>query len=336
MSIRVAINGFGRVGRYITRVLAKESRNIELVGVNSRADSATLAHLLTYDSVHKTFDLPVEHEEEALVIGGKRVIISRVTSKDLDLPWRDLGVDIVLETTGEYRDMKACQKHIEAGARKVILSAPGKGLDGTFVMGVNHESYNPTRHHVVSNASCTTNCLAPIVNVIHKAVGIDRGLMNTIHAYTMDQRLLDGSHKDLRRARAAAMSMVPTTTGAARTVGEIIPELKGKLDGLAIRVPTPNVSLLDFSAELSRNSSADEINEALRAAGRKELEGILLMSDLPLVSVDFTSSPYSAIVDSALTNVIEGRFLKVLAWYDNESGFSHRMVDLACYIGSKL
>lgn len=336
MSIKVAINGFGRVGRYITRVLAKESRNIELVGINSRADSATLAHLLTYDSVHKTFDLPVEHEEEALVIGGKRVIISRVTSKDSDLPWRDLGVDIVLETSGQYRDMKACQKHIEAGARKVILSAPGKGLDATFVMGVNHESYNPARHHVVSNASCTTNCMAPIVNVIHKAVGIDRGLMNTIHAYTMDQRLLDGSHSDLRRARAAAMSMVPTTTGAARTVGEIIPELKGKLDGLAIRVPTPNVSLLDFSAELSRNSSADEINEALRAAGRKELEGILLMSDLPLVSVDFTSSPYSAIVDSALTNVIEGRFLKVLAWYDNESGFSHRMVDLACYIGSKL
>jgi len=336
MSIRVAINGFGRVGRYVTRVLAKETRDIELVAVNSRADSATLAHLLTYDSVHKTFDLPVEYEENALIVGGKRVIISRVTSNLSELPWSDLGVEIVLETSGAYRDMKACQKHIEAGARKVILSAPGKGLDATFVMGVNHETYDPAKHHVVSNASCTTNCLAPIVSVLHKAVGINHGLMNTIHAYTMDQRLLDGSHKDLRRARAAAMSMVPTTSGAARTVGEVIPALKGKLDGLAIRVPTPNVSILDFSAELSRNSSADEINEVLREAGRKDLEGILFMSDLPLVSVDFTSSPYSAIVDSALTNVIQGRFLKVLAWYDNESGLSHRMVDLACYMGSKL
>jgi glyceraldehyde 3-phosphate dehydrogenase len=336
MSIRVAINGFGRVGRYVTRVLAKETRDIELVAVNSRADSATLAHLLTYDSVHKTFDLPVEYEENALIVGGKRVIISRVTSNLSELPWSDLGVEIVLETSGAYRDMKACQKHIEAGVRKVILSAPGKGLDATFVMGVNHETYDPAKHHVVSNASCTTNCLAPIVSVLHKAVGINHGLMNTIHAYTMDQRLLDGSHKDLRRARAAAMSMVPTTSGAARTVGEVIPALKGKLDGLAIRVPTPNVSILDFSAELSRNSSADEINEVLREAGRKGLEGILFMSDLPLVSVDFTSSPYSAIVDSALTNVIQGRFLKVLAWYDNESGFSHRMVDLACYMGSKL
>jgi len=335
MSIRVAINGFGRVGRFVTRALAKEDRDIELVAVNSRADSATLAHLLMYDSVHKTFDLPVEHEDDALIIDGKRVAISRVTDNLADLPWRDLGVDIALETTGKYRDMASCQKHLEAGASKVVLSAPGKGLDATFVMGVNHETYDPAKHHIVSNASCTTNCMAPVVDIIHKTVGIDHGLMNTIHAYTMDQRLLDGSHKDLRRARAAAMSMIPTTSGAARTTGEVIPALKGKLDGLAIRVPTPNVSILDFSAELTRKSSADEINEALRKASQEHLAGILLVSDQPLVSVDYTSSPYSAIVDAALTNVLDGLFLKVLAWYDNESGFAHRMVDLAYYIGSK-
>lgn len=336
MSVKIAINGFGRVGRYITRILAAEERNIECVAISSRADSATLAHLLEYDSVHGHFNLPVEYEEDALIINGKRMAISRGIEDISDLPWGKMGVDIALEVSGQFRDRESCAKHLAAGAKKVILGAPGKGVDVMLVLGVNEESYDPENHHVISNASCTTNCLTPVVKIIHQEFGIKRGLMTTIHSYTMDQRLLDGSHEDLRRARAATMSMVPTTSGAARAVGEVMPELAGRMDGLAIRVPTPNVSLVDLTCELEKETTAEEVNAALKAASENGLKGILQYSDIPLVSIDYTSSPYSAILDAPLTNMIDGKMLKVMVWYDNESGFSNRMVDLVNYIGSKL
>jgi len=336
MSIKVGVNGFGRIGRYIVRILAKETRGIECVGVNSRADSATLAHLLEYDSVHGRFDPPVGYEDDALIVAGKKIPIFRNAGDWSALPWKDLEVDIVLESSGKFPDKESCRKHIIAGAKKVIIGAPGKGPDTTLVVGVNHETYDPQAHHVISNGSCTTNCLAPAAKIIHREFGIERGLMTTIHSYTMDQRLLDGSHRDLRRARAAAMSMVPTTTGAARAVTLVIPELKGRLDGLAIRVPTPNVSIVDLTAELGRPTSAPEINAALKEASEGELKGVLLFTDKPLVSIDYTSSPYSAIVDGPLTNVIQEKLAKVMVWYDNESGFAHRMVDLAVYIGERL
>lgn len=336
MSVKIAINGFGRVGRYITRLLAAEERDIECVAINSRADSATLAHLLTYDSVHGQFTLPVDHEEDALIVNGKKVAISRGAEDLSKLPWGKLDIDIVMETSGAFRDREASQKHIEAGAKKVIIGAPGKGVDGTFVMGVNHETYDTNKHHIITNASCTTNCLAPVAKAIHSDYDILRGLMTTVHSYTMDQRLLDGSHKDLRRARAAAMSMVPTTTGAARAVTVVIPELEGRLDGLSMRVPTPNVSLVDLTCELGRETTVEEVNATLKAASENSLKGILQYSEIPLVSIDYTSSPYSAILDAPLTNMIGGTMLKVMAWYDNESGFSNRMVDLAYYIGSQL
>ena len=336
MSVKIAINGFGRVGRYITRILAEEDRNIECVAINSRADSATLAHLLEYDSVHGHFNLPVEFEEDALIVNGKRIAISRGIEEISDLPWGKMGVDIVLEVSGQFRDRESCAGHLTAGAKKVILGAPGKGVDVMLVMGVNEESYDPEKHHVISNASCTTNCLTPVVKIIHQEFGIKCGLMTTIHSYTMDQRLLDGSHKDLRRARAASMSMIPTTSGAARAVGEVMPELAGRMDGLAIRVPTPNVSLVDLTCELEKETTAEEVNAALKAASENSLKGILQYIDIPLVSIDYTSSPYSAILDAPLTNMIDGKMLKVMVWYDNESGFSNRMVDLINYIGAKL
>ncbi|MEW6327841.1 MAG: type I glyceraldehyde-3-phosphate dehydrogenase [Thermodesulfobacteriota bacterium] len=337
MPIKVAINGFGRIGRFLLRIIAqRQEKDIEAVAINSRADSSVLAHLLRYDSVHGPFSGTVEAKAHALIVNGKEVAITGITDDLSRLPWRDLGVDIVFESTGKFRDMESNLKHLQAGAQKVIISAPGKNVDATIVMGVNEDKYQPDKHHIISNASCTTNCLAPVAKVLHDAFGIERGLMTTVHSYTMDQRILDGSHKDLRRARAAGMSIVPTTTGAAVAVTKVIPELEGKLDGLSVRVPTPDVSLVDLVAEMSREVKKEDINNAFKETAQGKLKGILAYSTEPLVSVDYASSPYSAIVDAPLTNVIGGRMAKVIAWYDNESGFSYRMVDLALYLGKYL
>jgi glyceraldehyde 3-phosphate dehydrogenase len=335
MAVKVAINGFGRTGRSILRACAGRG-DIEVVAVNSRAKTSILAHLLKYDSVHGKFGATLSHGEDHLLIGGKKVTVTNETKNIGSLPWGTMGVDIVLESTGVFRKRDQIAGHLTAGARKVILAAPGKGVDATFVVGVNEESYDPRKHHVVSNASCTTNCLAPLAKVLHDRFGIKRGFMTTCHAYTMDQRLLDGSHNDLRRARAAALSIVPTTTGAARTVGEVIPELKGKLDGVALRVPTPNVSVVDLVAEVSRGVSVNEVNAAVREAAEGRFKDIIFYCEEELVSVDFTSSPYSTIFDAPLTNVIDGSFIKVFAWYDNEMGFASRMRDLAIHIGKQL
>jgi glyceraldehyde 3-phosphate dehydrogenase len=335
MPVKVAINGFGRIGRCLARVMAAAGKDVELVGINSRADSERDVHLLRFDSVHGTFPGTVAAKEDLLIINGREVHVSRVLTPD-ELPWEELGVQVVLESTGVFRDRASNEGHLRAGAKKVVIGAPGKQIDATFVYGVNHKLYDPARHHIVSNASCTTNCLAPLVKVLHGNFGIEYGLMTTVHSYTMDQRLLDGSHSDLRRARAAALSMVPTSTGAARAVTQVIPELKGRLDGLSIRVPTPNVSLVDFVATVSRATSREEVNAALSAAAEGELKGILSVSSLPLVSIDFNGSSYSSVVDAELTNVMGGTLVKVMSWYDNEMGFSHRMVDLAVYIGERL
>lgn len=336
MAVKAAINGFGRVGRYLVRACLGYEKDIEIVAINSRAKPENLAHLLKYDSVHGRFGADVVVDGKDLVINGRKIVVTNVTSPLSDLPWKELGVDIVLESTGKFRKKDEVSGHLDAGAKKVILAVPGKGIDGTFVMGVNETSYDPAKHHIISNASCTTNCLAPVVKVLHDRFSIKRGFMTTVHAYTMDQRLLDGSHKDLRRGRAAAMSIVPTTTGAAKAVTEVIPDLKGKMDGLAMRVPTPNVSVVDFVAEVGRNVTVNEVNGALKEAAEGPLKGILLYCEEELVSVDFTSSPYSSIVDAPLTNVIDGNFVKVFSWYDNESGYSCRMRDLAIYIGRKM
>jgi len=336
MPIRVAINGFGRIGRCLARIIATEVKDVELVVINSRGDSNVQAHLLRHDSVHGPFPGTVEPRADSLIINGKEVHLSRIDDLPDNLPWGRLGVDIVLESTGAFRDRATIEGHLAAGAKRVVLSAPGKKIDGTFVYGVNHQSFDPSRHFVVSNASCTTNCLAPVVKVLHDNFGIIQGLMTTVHSYTMDQRLLDGSHSDLRRARAAAMSMVPTSTGAARAVTEVLPELKGRLDGLSIRVPTPNVSIVDFVATVQKATTKEEVNQSLAAAAAGPLKGVLAYATEPLVSIDFNGSPYSATVDAELTNVMGGNLVKVMAWYDNEMGFSHRMLDLAVYIGQRL
>ncbi len=335
MGIRVAINGFGRVGRYLVRACYGRE-DIEIVAINSRAKPAVLAHLLKYDSVHGIFSADIAATDKELVIDGRKIAITQVTSTLADLPWAALGVDIVLESTGKFRKKDEVAGHLQAGAKKIIIAAPGKGIDGTFVMGVNEHTYDPARHHIISNASCTTNCLAPVVKVLHDEFTVVRGLMTTVHAYTMDQRILDGSHKDLRRGRAAALSIVPTSTGAAKAVTEVIPDLKGKMDGVALRVPTPNVSIVDLAAELKKNVTIGEINGALKAAAAGKLKGIMAFCEEELVSVDFTSSPYSSIVDAPLTNVLDGNFVKVFSWYDNESGYACRMRDLALYIGKQL
>ena len=336
MPIRVAINGFGRIGRCLARIIATEVKDVELVVINSRGDSNVQAHLLRHDSVHGPFPGTVEPRADSLIINGKEVHLSRIDDLPDNLPWGRLGVDIVLESTGAFRDRATIEGHLAAGAKRVVLSAPGKKIDGTFVYGVNHQSFDPSRHFVVSSASCTTNCLAPVVKVLHDNFGIIQGLMTTVHSYTMDQRLLDGSHSDLRRARAAAMSMVPTSTGAARAVTEVLPELKGRLDGLSIRVPTPNVSIVDFVATVQKATTKEEVNQSLAAAAAGPLKGVLAYATEPLVSIDFNGSPYSATVDAELTNVMGGNLVKVMAWYDNEMGFSHRMLDLAVYIGQRL
>lgn len=335
MTVKAAINGFGRVGRYIIRACLGRD-DIEIVAVNTRAKADALVHLLKYDSVHGKIPADVSDENDSLVVNGKKILVTNETSNLDALPWKDLDVDIVLESTGKFRKREQCIGHLNAGAAKVIIAAPGKNVDGTFVMGVNEKTYNTETHHIVSNASCTTNCLAPVAKVLQENFTIVRGLMTTVHSYTMDQRLLDGSHKDLRRARAAAMSIVPTSTGAAAAVAEVIPALKGRLDGIALRVPTPNVSLVDLAVEVETTVTAEEVNGALKAAAGGPLKGIMAFCEEELVSVDFTSDPHSSIVDAPLTKVIDRNFVKVFSWYDNESGYASRMVDLAVYMGGLL
>ncbi len=333
MAIKIGINGFGRVGRYMIRACL-DYPDIEIVAVNSRAKAETLAHLLKYDSVHGKIQAEVGADKDNIIVNGKKIAITQFTNL-ADMPWKSLGVDIVVESTGKFRKGAELAAHIAAGAKKVILAVPGKGVDGTFVMGVNEETYDPAKHHVISNASCTTNCLGPVAKVLNEKFGIVKGLMTTVHSYTMDQRLLDGSHKDLRRGRAAAMSIVPTSTGAASAIGEVIPDLKGKLEGIALRVPTPNVSLVDLSVEVARPVTVEEINSAFQEAAENKMKGILAYSEEELVSIDFTSSSYSSIVDSPLTQVVGGKLVKVFAWYDNEGGYACRLRDLAVYIAGK-
>lgn len=333
MAIKIAINGFGRVGRYMIRACL-DYPDIEIVAVNSRAKAETLAHLLKYDSVHGKIQAEVGADKDNIIVNGKKIAITQFTNL-ADMPWKSLGVDIVIESTGKFRKGAELAAHIAAGAKKVILAVPGKGVDGTFVMGVNEETYDPAKHHIISNASCTTNCLGPVAKVLNEKFSIVKGLMTTIHSYTMDQRLLDGSHKDLRRGRAAAMSIVPTSTGAASAIGEVIPDLKGKLEGIALRVPTPNVSLVDLSVEVARPVTVEEVNSAFKEAAENKLKGILAYSEEELVSIDFTSSSYSSIVDSLLTQVVGGKLVKVFAWYDNEGGYACRLRDLAVYIAGK-
>ena len=334
MAIRVGINGFGRIGRNVFRASLNEPE-LEFVAINDITDAKTLAHLLRYDSVHGQLDADISAEDNALVVNGKRIEI--IQERDPGkLPWGNLGVDIALESTGLFTAREQASLHLSAGAKKVIISAPAKNPDITVCYGVNHTHYDPASHHIISNASCTTNCLSPVAKVLHESFGVTRGLMTTVHAYTNDQRILDLPHSDIRRARAAAQSMIPTSTGAARAVGEVLPELKGKLDGMAVRVPTANVSVVDLVAELSKTASADAVNAAMRTAAAGPLKGVLQYCEEELVSVDFNGNPHSSIFDSALTKVMDDNFVKVLSWYDNEWGFSNRMRDMALFIGSQL
>ncbi len=328
MAIRVGINGFGRIGRVVAR-LAQNSSDIEIVHINDLTPSNALAHLFKYDSVHGRADFDIKSDGNDLVVNGKKISISNIKSP-AEIPWKDKKVDLVMECTGIFRKKADAEQHMKGGAPKVLISAPGDG-DGitTVVLGVNHQDLKPD-HKVVSNGSCTTNCLAPVAKVLHETFGgIQHGLMTTIHSYTNDQQVLDLPHKDLRRARAAALSMIPTSTGAAKAIGLVMPELKGKLNGLAVRVPTPNVSLVDLTVQVGKATTKEAVNEALRAAANGPLKGILSVSDEELVSIDFNGSTFSSIVDSDCTDVIGGTMIKVLSWYDNESGFSQRMLDVA-------
>jgi glyceraldehyde 3-phosphate dehydrogenase len=326
MAVRVGINGFGRIGRNIMRA-ASGNKEIDFVAVNDLTNAATLAHLLKYDSVLGNLDEDVRATADGITVAGDEFKVLSVKDP-AQLPWRDLGVDVVFESTGLFTKRDDAAKHIAAGAKKVIITAPAKGPDITVVLGVNDEKYDPAKHHIISNASCTTNCLAPLAKVLHERFGIKKAWMTTVHSYTNDQNLLDLPHKDLRRARAAAVSIIPTTTGAATAVGEVMPELKGKFDGIAMRVPTPNVSLVDLNAIVEKKTTAEEVNAALKAEACGKLKGILAVTDEPLVSIDFRKNPNSSIVDSAYTAVIDGDFVKVLSWYDNEWGYSSRCVDL--------
>jgi glyceraldehyde 3-phosphate dehydrogenase len=336
MSVRIGINGFGRIGRNMLRAAAiKGGSDLEFVAVNDLTDANTLALLLAHDSVHRAFPKPVRAEGKSIVVGDKKIEVLSVRDPK-ELPWKSLGVDIVIESTGIFTDRDKAAAHLQAGARKVVISAPAKGSDVTLCYGVNHDMYDPAKHHVVSNASCTTNCLAPLAKVLHESFTVKRGLMTTIHSYTNDQQILDLPHKDLRRARAAALSMIPTTTGAARAVGEVLPQLKGKLDGMAIRVPTPNVSIVDLVFESEKKPSAEEINAAMKAAADGPLKGILQYVSEELVSVDFNGNLHSSIFDAPLTKVLEPGFAKVLSWYDNELGFSMRLCDVASLMARSL
>ncbi|RMH40297.1 MAG: type I glyceraldehyde-3-phosphate dehydrogenase [Deltaproteobacteria bacterium] len=331
--VRVGINGFGRIGRGFVRALARDPK-FDLVLINDLTDAATLAHLLTYDSVHGRFPGTVEVSDGALVINGDRVVVSAERDPG-QIPWKDYGADLVIESTGRFVDRDNAAKHLAGGAKKVLISAPAKQPDVTIAMGINTAAYDPAKHHIISNASCTTNCLAPTAKVLHDTFGIVSGLMTTIHAYTNDQRILDLPHKDLRRARAAGVSMIPTTTGAARALKEVLPELEGKLDGMAIRVPTPNVSVVDLTVRVAKPATVEAVNDAYRKAAAGPLAGILAVSDEPLVSIDYNGNTHSATIDAAVTNVI-GDQVKVLAWYDNESGYSQRLFDLAAFVADKL
>lgn len=336
MSIRVAVNGFGRIGRNVLRAAKKsEAGELEFVAVNDLADPGTLAHLLKHDSVHGPYPGRVESYEGGIRVDGDevRVLSERDPGR---LPWKALGVDVVVESTGLFRDRASATKHLDAGAKKVVISAPAKDEDITVVMGVNHHRYDPERHHVISNASCTTNCLAPVAKVLSERFGFVRGLMTTIHAYTAGQAILDAPRADLRRARAAVLSMIPTTTGAARAISLVLPELEGKLDGMAVRVPTPDVSLVDLVAEVAEDATPRAVNDAFRAASKGPLAGFLRVEDAPLVSVDYTGEAASSVVDAPSTSVMDGRMVKVLAWYDNEWGYSARVADLVRHVGARV
>ncbi|NLW08584.1 MAG: type I glyceraldehyde-3-phosphate dehydrogenase [Firmicutes bacterium] len=346
MSVKIGINGFGRIGRLTFRAILERGRDMEVVAVNDLTDAKTLAHLLKYDSVHGILPGEVRADGDSIIVNGKKVKVFSITDP-AEIPWRDYGVDIVVESTGLFtlkedgvnkkgRQVKGAINHItKGGAKKVIISAPAQGEDLTIVMGVNDDKYDPANHHVVSNASCTTNCLAPVAKVLHEKFGLKRGLVTTVHSYTNDQRILDLPHGDLRRARAAAMSIIPTTTGAAKAVGKVLPELNGKLNGFAMRVPTPNVSVVDLVADLEKSASKEEINEAFRAAAENELKGILAYNEDPLVSIDYNGNPHSSIVDGLSTMVIDDNMVKVVSWYDNEWGYSCRIVDLAALMVEK-
>lgn len=334
MNVRIGINGFGRIGRLAFRAAMKNDL-VEVVAINDLTDASTMAHLLKYDSIHGSLDSDVTANNDSIEIDGKSVAYKAI-KEPAELPWGDLGVDVVMECTGFFRTRETAGKHLESGARKVIISAPSGDPDITIVMGVNDSLYDPKDHHIISNASCTTNCLAPVAKVLSENFGIESGLMTTIHSYTGDQRILDFPHKDLRRARAAALSMIPTSTGAAKAVALVLPELKGKLNGLAIRVPTPNVSLVDLVSRVGKSGlTPADVNDVLKRASEGPLKGILAYSDLPLVSIDYNGSTYSSIVDGPTTYVV-GDLVKVLSWYDNESGYATRMVDLAAMIGKQL
>ncbi len=326
--IKIAINGAGRIGRTLVRQLAiSPSDQIELVAINNPGDPSVYAHLIKYDSVHSTFPGPVNYDGEFLRIGGKNIKFFGERDPS-QIPWSDQGVQIVIDATGKFKSKEDLSKHLGGTVKKVLLCAPGSNVDKTIVMGINHNDYNPAEHHILSNASCTTNCLGPVVKVLHDEFGIEEGFMTTVHAYTSDQRILDNSHKDLRRARAAAASIIPTTTGAARSIALVIPELEGKLDGYAVRVPTTNVSLVDLTVNLQKQTTVDEVHQKFISASENELKGILKYTEETLVSCDYNGSTYSAILDSTLTNMI-GKTLKITAWYDNESGFSNRVINLA-------
>jgi len=332
--MKVAINGFGRIGRNFFRT-CRGHHDIEVVAINDLTDAKTLAHLLKYDSVHRIFESDVKTGNGSITVDGSEIKVFAVTEPE-KLPWRDIGVDVVVESTGRFVDRASAAKHLDAGAEWVVISAPGKEPDITVCMGVNEELFDPIKHKIISNASCTTNCLAPVAKVINTEYGIIRGLMTTVHAYTNDQRILDLPHKDLRRARAAALNMIPTTTGAAKAVGLVLPELKGKLNGMAIRVPTPNVSVIDLVVELKKEATAEAINASLKKAAEGPLKGVLQYSEDPLVSTDLIGNEHSSIVDATLTMILEGNMAKILSWYDNEWGYSSRMRDLILYISKRI
>lgn len=329
--LRVGINGFGRIGRVLFRAGFDE---LEIVGINNMDSIEGAAHLLKYDSAHGIYQKEVSHDDKNLIVDGKKILMS-ASKNPAEIPWKAWGVDLVLECTGAFKKKEEFMKHIDAGAKRVLVSAPADGADLTVVYGINHESYDSAKHHVISNASCTTNCLAPVAKVLHETFGIENGMMTTIHSYTNDQRILDASHKDLRRARSAAVSMIPTTTGAAKAVALVLPALKGKIDGTSVRVPTPNVSLVDFTFNSSKDVSVEAINAAMVSASKGSLRGVLAVEENELVSVDFNGNPFSSIVDLPSTMVCGPRTAKVFSWYDNETGFSNRMVDLAKYMGQR-
>jgi glyceraldehyde 3-phosphate dehydrogenase len=334
LAIRIGINGFGRIGRNVFRA-AYGRQDLEIVAVNNRTSGEILPHLLKYDSVHGVFPAKVEYTEGGFHVDGQFIKVFSHSDPG-DIPWGEMDVDVVIEASGKFNNGTACAKHLQNGAKKVVITAPAKDEDITIVMGVNEENYNPEHHHIISNASCTTNCLAPVAKVLHENFKIKRGLMTTIHSYTNDQQILDVSHKDMRRARAASLSIIPTTTGAAKAVALVLPELKGKLNGFAMRVPTPNVSVVDLVVEVEKKTSREEVNAIFRDASRGNLEGILDYTELPLVSSDYNGSSVSTIVDGLSTMVMDENMIKVIAWYDNEWGYSCRVLDLAEYVGKRL